>query len=43
MKKENMKKENIDNLTSLWTLTGTAFDAYQSVYGFETVNIGFSE
>jgi len=39
----NMKEENINNLTSLWTLVGNAFNANQFVEGFQIVNIPFSE
>ena len=38
-----MKDRNIQNLTSIWLLTGKAFNAQQTISGFETVNIPFSE
>lgn len=38
-----MKNKNIQNLTSLWLLTGKTFNAQQTISGFETVNITFSE
>ncbi len=38
-----MKDSNIKNLTSIWLLAGKAFNARQTISGFEVINIPFSE